>query len=196
MKLLFSVLIAVVVVETPTVVAFAPTPLQCVPTATLTRRWANNPDRNKESKINKNKNKKTTNLWDDWVQDMFQRPLHGHGTGANKLGTIYKEELAVLEDRKKHYRKDQLHDKYAAKNKNNQNKSWLDDILSHPFHGRGSGQDKMDKMYQAQQQVLYERREYYGNKAQLRKKYSQHVDHLKDIPVHPDDPAMLNQKED
>jgi len=123
------------------------------------------------------------------------RPMHGHGSGEKKLGEIYREEQAVLKDRKAHYTKDALKKKYKKKG----GKNFLEDFFSHPFHAQGSGQSEseLDAMYAAQQQVLYERREYLGNKDKLRKKYSKlNEDHLKDIPLHKHDPKLLNQKED
>jgi len=132
--------------------------------------------------------------WMDNVQDMF-KPMHGHGSGEKKLGEIYKEEQALLKDRQQHYNKDVLKKKYKQQPGGN----FLQEFFSHPFHAQGSRHDEsqLDEMYAAQQQVLYERREYLGNKDQLRRKYS-HVneDHLKDIPTHPHDPARLNKKED
>ena len=71
--------------------------------------------------------------------------------------------------------------------------SWLDSFLDFkPFHGHGSGEHQEQAMYAEQQSVLKERR-----KMELKKKYKNpQVDHLKDIPVHQHDPAMLNKMED
>lgn len=124
--------------------------------------------------------------------DGLFRPIHGHGSGESKLGELYKAEQELLKERKEKYRKDQLKEKYGKTKAT----SWIDNILSHPFHTHGSGEKDYDAMYAAQQQVLYERREYYGNKDMLRKKYHASKDHLKDIPVHQFDPAALNKKED
>jgi hypothetical protein len=44
-------------------------------------------------------------------------------------------------------------------------------------------------MFAAQLQLLYERREYSGNKDTLKKKYQASKNHLKDIPVHKFDPV-------
>lgn len=138
-----------------------------------------------------------TQLGMGWMDNFNFRPMHGHGSGEKKLGEIYREEQAVLQERKKQgYTKDSLKKKYK---KREGNKSFLEDFFSHPFHGHGSGEDEseLDSMYAAQQQVLYERREYYGNKDKLRKKYSRvGEDHIKDIPLHQHDPKVLNQKED
>jgi hypothetical protein len=51
-------------------------------------------------------------------------------------------------------------------------------------------------MFAAQLQLLYERREYSGNKYTLKTKYQASKNHLKDIPVHKFDHAVLNKKED
>jgi hypothetical protein len=135
-----------------------------------------------------------TELRMGFFEDLFNKPIHGHGSGEKKLGAIYKEEQDLLKDRREHYRKDQLKKKYSAKKKN----SWIDDMLSHPFHAQGSShnEEEFDDMYKAQQQLLYERREYYGNRDMLKKKYAKSKNHLQDIPVHQYDPAVLNKKED
>lgn len=134
-----------------------------------------------------------TELRMGWMDDMF-KPVHGHGSGEKQLDQIYREEQAVLKDRKEHYNKNEMKKKYKKKQG-----SFLEDFFSNPFHGQGSDHDERDydEMYRAQQQVLYERREYLGNKDKLRKKYSRiGEDHIKDIPLHPHDPKRLNQKED
>jgi hypothetical protein len=132
------------------------------------------------------------------------QPKHGHGSGEKELGKMFKEEQDLLKDRKLHYRKDQLKKKYSAQGttsssttKQGTSPSWLETMISRPFHAHGSGETKFDDMYKAQQQVLYERREYYGNKDMLRKKYS-HLDqdHLRDISSIKDDPKLKNQRED
>jgi hypothetical protein len=134
-----------------------------------------------------------------FFEKMFQ-PIHGHGTGETRLGEIYKAEQELLKERQHHYRKEQLKEKYAARVANNKN--WFDNVLSHPFHMHGSaaGEKDHDEMFKVQQQVLYERREYYGNKDMLRKKYHNNspsrINHLNDIPVHKFDPRVLNKKED
>jgi hypothetical protein len=51
-------------------------------------------------------------------------------------------------------------------------------------------------MFAAQLQLLYERREYSGNKDTLKTKYQESKNRLKDIPVHKFDHAVLNKKED
>jgi len=130
-----------------------------------------------------------------WMDNFNFKPIHGHGSGENKLGQIFREEQALLKDRKEHYNKDTMRKKYK---KQNTSAGFLQDFFSHPFHAQGSSHDEseLDAMYEAQQQVLYERREYFGNKDKLRQKYSRHVDHLKDIPLHQHDPKRLNEKED
>lgn len=104
---------------------------------------------------------------------------------------MYDEEQALYDDRRSHYQKRMLHDKYNPE-------SWLDKLLNHPLHGHGSGETTLEDMYEAQQQVLYERREYFGQKEMLRRKYSDYeTDHLRDIrTLDVDTPAMKNQKED
>ena len=133
-----------------------------------------------------------------WLDDINFRPIHGHGSGEKKLGEIYRDEKELLQDRQKHYSKDSLKKKYRPPPKNRK-RGFLEEIFSHPFHAQGSSrkESELDAMYAAQQQLLYERREYVGNKDALRKKYS-HIkeNHLKDIPVHKHDPKLLNQKED
>lgn len=124
------------------------------------------------------------NPFEDWF-----RPVHGFGSGRKQLDQIFDAEQNVLRDRKAHYQKTQLKDKYSPTH------SWINKLLS-PFHMHGSGETKLDDMYQAQQKILYERREYYGNKKMLHDKYRDHKDHLRDIKVHPFDPAVLNKKED
>lgn len=138
-------------------------------------------------------------------------PFHGNGSGKNKLGRIFQEEQDLLHERQLRYRKDQLKKKYShtrAMTDNDQRmnsprgNNWLENFLSHPFHMHGSGEHDYDDMFQAQQQVLYERRLYYGNKDMLRQKYKtpatapQHKNHISDIPLHRFDPATLNKKED
>jgi hypothetical protein len=124
------------------------------------------------------------NFFEDWL-----RPVHGFGSGRKQLDQIFDAEQNVLKDRKAHYQKMQLKDKYAP------SYSWISKLLN-PFHMHGSGETKLNDMYQAQQKILYERREYYGNKKMLHDKYRTHKDHLRDIKVHPFDPAVLNKKED
>ena len=124
------------------------------------------------------------NLFEQWF-----RPVHGFGSGRKQLDEIFVAEQKVLKDRKEHYQKAQLKDKYSPTH------SWMSKLLN-PFHMHGSGESKLDDIYQAQQKVLYERREYFGNKKMLHDKYKTHKDHLRDIKVHPFDPAILNKKED
>jgi hypothetical protein len=70
-------------------------------------------------------------------------------------------------------------------------------MIAEPLHGHGSGENDKEEMYEEQQKMLYNRREYYGNKDMLKKKYKQTgVDHLKDIKAISHDPADLNTKED
>lgn len=75
---------------------------------------------------------------------------------------------------------------------------WLDKFFSHPMHGHGTDEHSLDDMYDAQQQVLQERRKLFGNGHDaMQKKYSNpSVDHLRDIPTHEHNPAMLNKAED
>lgn len=75
---------------------------------------------------------------------------------------------------------------------------WLDTFFSHPVHGHGTDEHSLEDMYDAQQEVLEERRHLFGNGHNVMKnKYSKpDVDHLQDIRTHEHDPAMLNQKED
>jgi hypothetical protein len=124
------------------------------------------------------------------------KPIHGHGSGEKDLDALFKAEQEVLKERQEHYRKDQMKKKYAP------SKNWMDQLFQ-PFHAHGSamddstgGEDRFNDMMRAQQQILYERREYYGNKDQLKKKYQKNQKHLQDIPVHKYDPKVLNQKED
>jgi hypothetical protein len=137
----------------------------------------------------------STRLEMGWLENINFRSIHGHGSGEKELAKIYEDEKELLKDRKKHFSKAAMKTKY---NKTVQ-KGFLEDFFSHPFHAQGSShkESDLDAMFAAQQQVLYERREYFGNKQMLRKKYS-HMknDHLKDIPVHKHDPKLLNQKED
>jgi hypothetical protein len=124
--------------------------------------------------------------------DQLFKPVHGHGSGEKNLDEIFKEEQELLKERKAHYSKTQLKNKYAPKSSSN----WLDQLFSQPLHGHGSGEHDMEKMYQDQQKILYERREYI-NKDALKKKYKKTgVDHLNEIKTIADDPADLNKKED
>ena len=74
-------------------------------------------------------------------------------------------------------------------------KNWLDDFLSKPFQTHGSGEKEHDKMYETQQRVLRERRQHFSKK-DLRKKYHDSPNHLGDIALHGEDPAIKNKRED
>ena len=134
-----------------------------------------------------------------WTDAWF-RPIHGHGSGENQLGEIYEAEQEVLKERKRHFGKSILKKKYQNRaTTSNSLQNTLEDFFSHPFHGHGSShrQSDLNAMFRAQQQVLYERREYSGNKDMLHRKYHRAGEnHLKDIALHKHDPALLNKKED
>lgn len=79
------------------------------------------------------------------------------------------------------------------------NASFLDDFFSHPFHAQGSSHSnsELEGMYEVQKQVLEARKKDGISRDKLKRKYSRiNEDHLKDIPLHKHDPALLNQKED
>lgn len=123
--------------------------------------------------------------------DKLFKPIHGHGSGEKELDEIFKGEQDLLRERKTHYKKSQLKKKYAPK------KNWIEQMISEPIHGHGSGENEMDKMYKEQQKILYKRREYYGNKNMLKKKYKNTgVDHLSEIKTINANPADLNKRED
>lgn len=125
-----------------------------------------------------------------FFDDLF-RPVHGHGTGEKKLGKIFKEEKELQKERKSHFQKKQLKEKYSKKG------SWVEQMIKNPLHFHGSGEDKLDDMYKEQQKVLYDRREYTGNKDMLKRKYKDtSTDHLNEIKLIDHDPADLNREED
>lgn len=78
------------------------------------------------------------------------------------------------------------------------NSRWIENMFKSAFHGHGSAEDELDDMYLTQQKMLEERRELFGDSGHgMKDKYRDtKVDHLRDIPTHEHDPAMLNQKED
>lgn len=123
--------------------------------------------------------------------DNMFKPIHGHGSGEKQLEEAFREEQNVLKDRKAHYQKKQLKKKYKKSD------NWLMNMFAEPLHGHGSGEDDLEEIFKAQQQVLYERREYFGNKDALKKKYKNfNQSHLGEIKVHEVDPAEQNKKED
>lgn len=124
------------------------------------------------------------------LDNMF-KPFHGHGTGEGHFEEMMAEERAVLKERKKrHLNKKDLKAKYHEK------EGWVERLL-HTFHGHGSGENDLDDMYKAQQQVLYERREYSGNKKKLRNKYKDYnKEHHSEVTTVAFDPADLNKAED
>ncbi|CAB9523685.1 expressed unknown protein [Seminavis robusta] len=74
---------------------------------------------------------------------------------------------------------------------------WIENMFKEPLHGHGTAEKELDDMYAAQQKMLEERRKLFGSASALRAKYSNPaIDHLRDIPTHSHDPAMLNKKED
>ena len=124
------------------------------------------------------------------LDKMFQ-PIHGHGTGEGHYEEMMAEEQAVLKERKRrHLNKKDLKAKY------HKNEGWIESML-HTFHGHGSGENDLDEMYKTQQKVLYERREYEGNKKKLRNKYKDFKqDHHHEVKTVAHDPAALNKAED
>jgi hypothetical protein len=74
---------------------------------------------------------------------------------------------------------------------------WIENMFKAPLHGHGSAEKDLEDMYAAQQNLLKERRQLFGESGAMRNKYQDpKVDHLRDIQVHRHDPAMLNKKED
>jgi len=77
------------------------------------------------------------------------------------------------------------------------NRKWISSMFNNPFHGHGSAENELEDMYEAQQKMLEERQQLFGNWEANRKKYKDFtVDHLRDIRTHEHDPAQLNKKED
>ena len=85
----------------------------------------------------------------------------------------------------------------SAKKTKKKSQNWIEEMISKPVHGHGTGEDDLKEMYDAQQQVLHDRHVLYGSKKQLQNKY-QNADHdyLSEIKTIDDNPADLNKKED
>ena len=82
------------------------------------------------------------------------------------------------------------------KKKSKKSDDWIYNFFKAPMHGHGSAENDLEDMYQAQQEMLEERRQLFGRDG-MRAKYKDHtVGHLDEIPLHEHDPALLNQKED
>ena len=84
----------------------------------------------------------------------------------------------------------------AQKKKASKDDDWIKKMFT-PFHGGGSAKDKeLDEIYQAQQDILANRRKHFDGKT-LKSKYKKvGEDHLRDIHTIQLDPKALNQKED
>ena len=75
--------------------------------------------------------------------------------------------------------------------------SWIEEMISKPVHGHGSGEGNLKDMYEAQQQILHDRRTHALTKQALKKKYqNSRKDYLSEIKTIDQDPADLNKKED
>jgi hypothetical protein len=85
----------------------------------------------------------------------------------------------------------------STKKKRKSSDKWIENMFKEPLHGHGSAEKDLEDMYEAQQNLLQERRQLFGKSGAMRNKYQDpNVDHLRDIQVHRHDPAMLNKKED
>lgn len=133
--------------------------------------------------------RKSTALRMSFLDNIF-KPMHGAGTERGHEKEYWDAQQDLLHERRDHYSKKDLKKKYAPK------KNWLENML-HPYHGHGSGEDVLDEIYANQQKILYERREYYGNKDMLKKKYrNPEADHHGEIKTIAHDPKKLNEQED
>jgi len=147
----------------------------------------------------------STSLWMGWLDNMF-KPVHGHPGQFQEqdLDEMYNDQQKVLHDRHAHH----LDKPHLKKKYRKQQGSWIESMFQEPIHGAGSADDgELDDMWEAQQELLYKRREYGKNKDQLKKKYWHKKPEVQEKERHQynaawehshlkGDPKMLNQKED
>jgi hypothetical protein len=138
-----------------------------------------------------------------WLDNVF-KPVHGHPgrLRQDQLDELYKEQQRLVKERKdRHIDKQHLHQKYARK------EGFIESLLN-PFHGGGSATPgDLEEMWQAQQKLLYMRREYGKNHQKLRNKYYHKSHQQLEAQRHEEnvewekrhrkgDPRLLKQKED
>jgi hypothetical protein len=138
-----------------------------------------------------------------WLDNMF-KPIHGHPGQLREedLDEIYKDQQKLLKARREHHLdKEHLHQKYGRK------ESFIESFL-HPIQGRGTASSTdLSDMWEAQQELLYKRREYGKNHQKLKSKYfsksheqleaQRHAENMEwEKSHHNGDPRLLNQKED
>jgi hypothetical protein len=138
-----------------------------------------------------------------WLDNMF-KPIHGHPGGLREddLDELYKDQQKLLKARKEHHiDKEHLHQKYGRK-------EGIIESFLHPIHGRGSASSTdLSEMWEAQQALLYKRREYGKTHQKLKSKYyskpheqleaQRHAENMEWEKSHRNgDPKLLNQKED
>jgi hypothetical protein len=78
--------------------------------------------------------------------------------------------------------------------------TWIERAFNdfEPIHGHGTGEKKLDEIYEAEQDLLKERKKHFGvNNKKLKDKYRDFkTDHHGEIQTIAQNPADLNQEED
>lgn len=84
----------------------------------------------------------------------------------------------------------------AVAPKKKKSDAWIANMFKEPMHGHGTAENELDEIYQAQKQMIQERRRLFGREG-MKAKYKNHkISHLDEITLHQHDPAALNKAED